>query len=541
MGKIDVILVNGRIHEVIGEPVRSEAVAISGGKVVATGSTEQMEIMADRDTKRIDLEGRTVIPGLTDSHLHLLGYGLQLGRVDLAPVRSMDEFLARVAEVAGRLPVGRWVLGRGWDQDRLAEKRFPTRQDLDRVAPDHPVVLGRNCGHLYVANSLALKLAGVDRDTAAPPGGQIDRDEQGEPTGVLRETAQGLIHRVVPPPDRAEKLQALRLAVQRALSFGLTSIHPDDVGLAGGWEEAEGLYRQLIVEEEIPLRVHLAVSISHLDELIEMGLATGAGDDWLRVGAAKIFADGSLGGRTAALSEPYSDDPSTAGIPIHPEEELNQLVARANEHGMQVQIHAIGDRAVEMSLNAIERALEAHPRVDHRHRLVHAQILREDLIKTMVRLKVLADVQPKFISSDLHWAGQRVGRERLTWSYCFRTMLEMGVGLAGGSDAPVEPLEPFLGIFAAVNRTDLDGQPKGGWTPGERVNINQAIRLFAEGGPYAAFEEHRRGALVPGRLADLVVLDSDPWRVDPAQLKEIRPLLTMVGGRIGFRSGGWGV
>ncbi|MGE5560012.1 MAG: amidohydrolase [Chloroflexota bacterium] len=483
----------------------------------------------------VDLDGQTAIPGLTDSHMHLLNYGLNLERVILNQVRSLGELTELVRARAATLHPGDWVVGRGWDQDRLAEHRYPTVADLDRVAPDNPVVLVRACGHLSVCNSLALRLAGVSRDTPDPDGGRIDRDEAGNPTGILREGAMGLVGRHIPTPDFAALKRALQAAMQRALAAGLTMVHTDDVGTAGGLEPAMALYDQTARAGDPPFRAQLEVSAKYVDDLIGRGLRTGDGDEWFRIGPLKLFADGSLGGGTAALSQPYADAPDSCGIPILTPEAMDAIVAKAHDNGLQVAIHAIGDRAAEIALNAIAKAQAGGPRTDLRHRIVHCQILRPDLIARFVRENVCADIQPKFITTDLHWAERRLGRDRLRWSYAWRDLLEAGVRCAGGSDAPVEPLEPFLGIYASVTRCDLDGQPAGGWLPEQRLTVEEALRLFTTGGAYVGHDERTRGMVAPGCQADLAVLSANPLRIDPFALKDIRVMMTVVGGRVAFR------
>lgn len=529
------VFVNGTIITLNPHQPYARAAASRAGRWLAVGGEDEVRAAAGPAAEVVDLGGRTAIPGLTDSHMHLLNYGLHLERLHLEGVRSLAELTKRVRERAATLPAGTWILGRGWDQDRLAERRYPTAADLDRAAPAHPVVLVRACGHLSAVNSLALKLAGISRDTPDPEGGRIDRDERGEPTGILRESATGLVGRHIPPPDLASLKRALQAAMRRALAAGLTMVHTDDVGTAGGLEQALALYEEAVRAGDPPFRVQLEVAAKYLDELIGKGLRTGDGDEWFRVGPLKIFADGSLGGGTAALSEPYADAPDNCGLPLLDAEAMGELVEKAHRHGMQVAIHAIGDRAAAIALSAIARAQAAEPGRRLRHRIVHCQVLRRDLIDQFVREGVVADVQPKFITSDLHWAERRLGRDRLRWSYAWRDLLEAGVPCAGGSDAPVEPLEPFLGIYAAVTRCDLDGQPAGGWLPEQKLTVEEALRLFALGGAYAGHDERARGMVAPGYQSDLAVLSANPLRIDPLALKDVQVLMTVVGGRVAYR------
>lgn len=535
MTQQEVLFINGTIITLNPHRPYARAAACRGGRWLVVGSEDEARAAVGPVADVVDLGGRTAIPGMTDSHMHLLNYGLNLERVLLNRVRSLDELTGLVRERASTLPPGAWVVGRGWDQDRLAEGRYPGAADLDRVAPDHPVVLVRACGHISVANSLALRLGGVNRDTPDPDGGRIDRDGLGNPTGVLREGAMGLVNRQIPPPDFAALRRALQNAMRRALAAGLTMVHTDDAGTAGGLEPALRLYAETARLGEPSFRAQLEVAAKYIDDLIGRGLHTGDGDEWFRIGPVKIFADGSLGGGTAALSEPYSDAPDSRGIPLLEPAAMSALVAKAHTHGLQVAIHAIGDRAAEIALTAIVAAEAAEPGRDRRHRIVHCQILRQELIEQFARAGVVADIQPKFVGTDLHWAERRLGRDRLRWSYAWRSLLEAGVPCAGGSDSPVEPLEPFLGIHAAVTRCDLDNQPAGGWLAEQRLTVEEALRLFTAGGAYAGHDEASRGIVAPGYQADLAVLSANPLRVDPFALKDIQAMMTIVGGRVAFR------
>lgn len=529
------MFVNGTIITLDPERPYARAAASRAGRWLAVGGEDEVRAAAGSSAELVDLGGLTAIPGLTDSHLHLLNYGLHLERLHLEEVRSLEELRERVRLQAAVTPAGSWIVGRGWDQDRMIEHRYPTAADLDSAAPTHPVVLVRACGHLSAVNSLALKLAGITRDTPDPEGGRIDRDESGEPTGILRESATRLLGRLIPPPDEAALRRALRAAAGRALAAGLTQVHTDDVGTVGGLDQTLALYESTVGNGEPPLRVQLEVAAKYLDDLVARGMRTGDGDEWFRIGPLKIFADGSLGGGTAALSQPYADAPGNCGLPLLPAAAMDELVAKAHRHGMQVAIHAIGDRAVEIAANAIARAQAATPGRCLRHRIVHCQVLRPDLIDQFAREGIVADIQPKFITSDMHWAGRRLGSDRLRWSYAWRTLLEAGIQCAGGSDAPVEPLEPFLGIYAAVTRCDLNGQPAGGWLPEQRLTVEEALRLFAMGGAYAGHDERARGMIAPGYQADLAVISANPLRVDPLALKDIKVLMTVVGGRVAYR------
>jgi len=518
---------------------RATALLALGERIMAVGddATVRGAFAALRDlpvvgeTTAIDLRGRAVVPGLIDSHLHLLWYGFFLQQVDLNGITSIASLKAKIADAAAQAAPGDWIQGGGWQQDAFVERRMPDRHDLDAVAPDNPVFLHRVCYHAVVVNSKALDIAGISNETPDPPGGVIDRDPvTGEPTGVLREHAVNLVADCIPTPTAAQAETALRLACRSAAAAGLTSVHTND-----GPGDALNVYLGLRESGELTLRVYFDTTIEPSNDAA-LDLPAGLGDDWVRVGAVKMFTDGSLGARTAWLSTPYSDAPDTSGMPVFSQAQINDMVLQAHTHGRQVAIHAIGDRAVEMALDAIAEALQRQPRADHRHRIVHAQVIRADLLQRCVDLGVVLDIQPKFVTGELKWVPDRLGASRLDYAYCWRKMLMAGLHCAGGSDCPVEPLEPLWGIYAAVTRSGMDGDPIEGWLPGERLDPLTALKLYTLDAAYGAFEEDRKGSLTPGKLADLVVLDRAPDKVPPHVIKDLQVELTVVGGRIVYRN-----
>lgn len=514
------------------------AVAVAAGRILAVGSEADVLHVAGPGTRVVQLEGRAVLPGLIDAHIHLLGYAISLDRLAVAGLGSLAAMREAVARECRGRPAGSWISGRGWDQDRWPERREPTRHDLDLVSPDHPVYLQRNCNHVAVVNSVALRLAGITRETPDPPGGQIDRDPRtGEPTGMLRENAQALVSRVMEPMSHERKRLLLRQAVAEALRYGITQVHTDDVDRqAGSFDLAEDLFRSVSGPEALPFRVTQMIPMGMLQEADERGVRTGTGDPWYRYGQVKLFADGSLGGRTAALLAPYADDPSTTGLYIWPQDEFIEQVVRAHRLGNQVGVHCIGDGAAGLFIDAVAAAQRLHPRRDHRHRMIHCQILSEVQMDQMLELGILADIQPVFLKSDGHWYADRVGPERARSSYAWRSLLDRGIALCGGSDCPIEPLNIWYGIYAAVTRQDLDGFPAGGWDPDQRLSVAQTLELYTTGASYATFEEYFKGSLQPGMAADLVITDRNPFTCDPTELKAVTPHLTMVGGRIGYQA-----
>jgi len=530
-----VLVTGGTILTLDRRQPRPEAMVLMGDRVLALGGRRQLaESWSTAET--IDLAGRAVIPGLTDSHLHLLSYGQMLDQVILNGQTTIQGVLDLVRARAMQAAPGEWVLGRGWDQDLFAERRYPTRDDLDKAAGDHPVLLVRACGHCSVVNSKALELARVTAATPDPAGGLIERDADGRPTGVLHERAAGLVREIIPRPDEAALRRALGRALELALSRGLVACHPDDVRSSGDFATAWRLYSELLPQLGGP-RIRIDVSDFQLDELIARGLRSGSGDGWLSVGAIKTFVDGSLGASSAALTRPYADG-AGSGIVVQPRDQFMATVRRAHQHGLQVAVHAIGDLAVDWALDAIEEAQAEYPApASLRHRVVHVQITRPEQFDRFARLGAVAEIQPIFVRTDKLWVESRVGAERARHSYNWATMVRGGVACAGGSDGPVEPLDPMLGLHAAVTRQDAAGEPVGGWLPDQRLSVHEALELFAVGGAYAAGEEGWRGRLVPGYAADFVILDRSPDAVEPSEIKDLKVLETYIAGRRVYRAG----
>lgn len=547
--RADVIFKNGTIHTLVPGQRPVQALAAKSGRVLAVGKSQEMLEYAGPHTRTVDLAGSTAIPGFIDSHLHLLAFGHTLVQLELAAVKSIAQLQDLVRRRAAETPEGAWILGWGWDQELFAEGVYPSRYHLDEAAPGRPVLLKRACGHACVASSRVLQLAGVGRDTPDPEGGVIDRDASGEPTGIFRETAGQLLVAAVPPPGPDAVAAALERAIRAALAAGVTGVHTNDgfAGFAAGWDTATrdlagdgpgggfaagwAMYSRVLYGRDLPLRVYWDAQVTDLDEILAGTKRTGSGDERLKLGAVKIFMDGSLGASTALLSADYSDFPGQRGVKIMEESVLDDLVLQAHTAGMQVAIHAIGDLAIELSLDAIEKAQAVLPRVG-RHRIIHCQIMRQELFSRFARLGAVAEIQPKFVTTDLRWADRRVGPERAPYAYAWRTFLQAGVAVAAGSDCPVEPIAPLLGLYAAVNRQDLDGRPAGGWKPEQKLTVDEALRAFTTGAAYAAFEESVKGTLAPGMLADMVVLDADPYRVPGPALKDLKVQMTIIGGKV---------
>jgi predicted amidohydrolase YtcJ len=528
----DLILHNANILTLDPAQPRARAVAMSHGRILAIGDDPEILGYRTAQTRVLDLGGATVLPGFDDAHCHPLGLGLSLEWVDVSPVAAptLERLLDEIRKAAQELPPDRWLLARGYDDTRLDVQRHPTRWELDRVTGNRPTIVIRTCGHMLVANSAALARAGITRETPDPEGGRIVRDETGEPTGLLQERAQELVRRLVPEPTVRDLEQALRRAGDRFLALGITSV--TEAGISRPEELLA--YQNLHQRGELPVRARIMLLIDHLLEPAErLGLRSGFGDAWLRIGPFKLFQDGAGGARTAAMSIAYPEEPDNYGLAYYTQDQLDEAFRRVARLGAQAAAHAIGDRAIEMVLTAYERALQAHPIHDHRWRIEHCGMLRPDLLERMARLGVVAVPQPAFgyYLGDAY--RRNFSEEWLALAYPTRAWLERGIAVAFSSDAPVISPDPWVGIRAAVLRQTLTGEPFG---PEQRVPVLEAIRLYTAGGAYASFEEHQRGRITPGFLADLLVVDRDPLAIDPEELPTLRTLLTVVDGRIAWKA-----
>ena len=527
----DLLLTGGVVITLDAAHPRATALAVRDGRIVAVGDDAQMKPFVGPTTKRVDLEGRAVVPGLTDAHVHVESLGASLENLDLVGATTLDEACRRVAARARTLRPGEWLLGRGWDQNDWPGQQFPTAADLDRVSSGHPVYLTRIDGHAGWANSKALTLAGIDAKTPDPPGGRLIRDAAGAPTGVLVDRAQALVTSKIPEAPCAVRKRRLAAGLQACAGAGLTEVHDAGVGL-----DAVGLYKELLREKGLPVRVY--VMLRGPGEFLAKGATlkpeVGLGDGLLTIRAIKVVADGALGSRGALLLAPYADEPGTKGLLTVDEGELRRLLSRAIAQGFQVNTHAIGDGANRLVLDAYERAFGGYDGSRYRFRIEHAQVLAPSDVPRFKSLGVVPSMQPTHCTSDMYWAEARLGPERAKGAYLWKTFLAQGVPVAGGSDAPVEKIDVLPGLYAAVTRQDAKGWPPGGWHPEERVTIEEALAMFSRHAAFAAFEEHERGAIAPGRRADLTVLSRDVTAIAPAEILETKVSLTIVGGRIVF-------
>ncbi|GAA1627371.1 amidohydrolase [Catellatospora bangladeshensis] len=500
----------------------AQALAVRDGDILAIGSETDVRAAAGAKAELVDLGGAAVIPGLYDAHIHTAQYAHSLTTVDLAGTRSLAEALALIAERAAQLRPGEWLLGGRWNSNVWERPVQPDRYALDSVCPANPVALPTVDGHTTWVNSAALRLAGIDARTADPVGGHIVRDERGEPTGILRETAADPLKPFLVAEDLGS---LLRVAQERLLALGITSVHDID------GEDCRAAYLQMAAAGELKLRVHKAIRLEHLDSAIAQGRRTGQGDDWFREGPVKVFSDGALGSHTCHMSRPMTG--GDHGIAVVPYPEMLRLFRTAAQAGIAVATHAIGDQANHLVLDAYE-ALGPTPGL--RHRIEHAQHLQPPDLARMARLGVVASMQPVHCTSDMDLVDALLPGHELA-SYAWRGLLDAGAVLAFGSDAPVEDPNPFPALHAAVTRTRADGSPAGGWQPGQRITMAEAVRAHTVGAAYAAGEETRKGILAPGMLADFIAVDTDPFTDSPEAVLRTRVLTTVVGGEIRWQIG----
>lgn len=531
---VDLLFVNGRVLTIDAARPRAGSVAVRDGKVLAIGSDAELDGLRAEARRIIDLDGATLLPGFIDAHTHFLMGSESLERVRLGGVTTMAEMQRRVAEKAALVAPGAWVVGRGWDDTKRTDVvTLPTKEELDAVAPDRPVYLGRADGHVGWANSLALRLAGIDRDTPDPYGGRIVRDERGEPTGILQETAKKLVERLLPAPDHASRERALRRGLAEAARYGITGIHDNATA------EDIVLYQEFRKRGELTLRVNTLVRGWEVDQpflepMIAIGARTGFGDDWIKLGALKISLDGTLGSRTAAMLAPYSDDVDNTGVFRISQAELDPIVAQAHQHHIQVALHAIGDAACKMALDSFERATRAYHWPDHRHRIEHEQVITEHDMHRFAELGVIASLQPCHAVTDLLWVEERVGPERVKTAYAWQSFVRLGTHICLGTDWPVETLDPRVGLYEAVTRQDLTGNPPGGRWPAEALTIEQTLKGYTLDSAWAEHAEHRKGSIAPGKYADFAILAQDPTAIDPNELLRLEVLGTFVEGRCVF-------
>ncbi len=530
------VFFNGRIYTLDDENPVVEALSTGGGRVLELGRSEEVISSSGPQAVAYDLHGLTVIPGLVDAHAHFLGYAMSLARLDLRGVTSAAEMAGLVADRASSAEPGEWIRGRGWDQNEWDSRAFPDRRDIDRASPENPVLLVRVCGHAALANSVALSAAGIGSATPDPEGGRIERDSSGEPTGILLDEAISLVRDIIPPPPREVERRQLREAAERCLAAGLTGVH--DMGIESATAR---LYREMYAAGELPIRItaYYEGDAGDIDSLMAAGPVIDFAEGMFSITGLKFYMDGSLGARSAALLEDYSDDPGNRGILVTDPDSLRARIARAHRNGFGVALHAIGDRANRLALDIMEEVRSKSPPAGAMtDRIEHAQVVSPEDIPRFASLGVIPSMQFVHCTSDMPWAEDRLGAERLAGAYAWRSLLDSGCSIPGGSDFPVEPIDPFRGIYAAVTRMDTKGNPPGGWYPSQRLTVDEAVRSFTASAALAAGQEQERGSLAPGDFADLIVLSDDILECPPVAILDTEVLLTVLGGKIVYRGEG---
>ena len=526
---------HGRIYTNDPEHPWAEAMAISEGKITCIGKTDHVLLDCgggQEGVETINLKGQFLMPGFNDAHVHLGGAGADELAVPLAGVPSVEEMQKRLAAAVAQHKPGEWITGGGWDHTTWPEKKFPNRQQLDAVAPKNPVILTHISGHVAVANSLALKSAEIDKTTPNPPGGEIEHDALGEPTGMLKEgAAMSLVKVRIPDPSPEQRRKGIELVLQNVAKNGVTSVQD-----YSEWADFQ-VYQELKEAGKLTVRITEWLPFNlPVDDLQNMRVQGGTKDPWLKTGALKAFTDGALGSRTAAMLEPYSDDPSTTGILTNDPEKLTAMAIQRDKLGFQLAFHAIGDRANRIALDVFEAVAKANGKRDRRDRIEHAQVVAPLDFSRFAELHVIASMQPSHQTTDMRWAEDRIGRERILGAYAWATLLKSGARLAFGTDYNVEPISPFRGLYACVTRERPDGGPKNGWEPQEKISLEDCIRAYTSGSAYAQFEEGKKGELKAGEYADFIILSNDLTKVPPAQFTKTRVLRTVVGARTVYQT-----
>ncbi|HET9698799.1 MAG TPA: amidohydrolase [Terriglobales bacterium] len=531
----DLIVTNARVYTVDKNQPRAEAVAVIADRIVAVGSTAEIDAWRGSETKVIDAGGKLLLPGFNDSHVHFIDGGLQLDSVDLRNTTSPQEFAQKIGERAKITPKGEWITGGDWDEEKWTPPQLPTRQMIDAVTPNTPVFVVRYDGHESLANSVALKLAGITAQTKSPAGGEIVRDKQGQPTGVLKDAAQELVFSKMPPLSHERRLRAAKRALGHAARLGVTSVQ----AMSADYDDIR-VYSELLERGELTARIYVAPMLATWKTEAQVGVRHAWGSPYLRIGAMKAFADGSLGSTTAYFFQPYNDAPNTRGLlseEMQPLSKMRDRMMGADSAGLQLCIHAIGDQAISTVLDLFTDVEKAHGAGDRRWRIEHAQHIAPKDFDRFASLNVIASMQPYHAIDDGRWAERRIGPERIKTTYAFRTLLDKGVRLAFGTDWSVAPLDPMKGLYAAVTRATLDGKNPNGWVPEQKIKLPEAVEAYTMGSAYAEFQEKEKGSITPGKLADMVLLSDDIFQLDPKKIGDVQVDLTMVGGKVVWNRG----
>jgi predicted amidohydrolase YtcJ len=526
----DLIVRNAKVWTVDKDHPTAQAVAVLGDRIVAVGSNADVEAWHGARTRTIDASGKLLLPGFNDSHVHFVDGGLSLDSVQLNDATSATEFARRIGEQARKTPKGEWVTSGDWDETKWTPPAMPTKELIDPLTPNTPVFLSRYDGHMALANSVTLRLAGITAKTPDPPGGVIVRDAEGNPTGALKDAAMDYVYKIAPPLSHDRRLRAIKRALAHAASLGVTSVqhmNPDYADVA--------VYAELLERGELTARIYAAPLITGVDDQVKIGVRHAFGGPFLRIGALKAYADGSLGSSTAYFFEPFSNQPNNHGLlsdEMHPVSLMRDRMLKADASGLQLCTHAIGDRGISTILDLYSEIVKAHGESDRRFRIEHAQHMAAKDFDRFAQLHVIASMQPYHAIDDGRWAEERIGHDRSSRTYAFRTFLNHGVRLAFGTDWNVAPLNPMLGLYAAVTRATLDGKNPDGWFPEQKLSIAEAVEAYTMGSAYAEFQEKDKGSITPGKLADMVLLSDDVFAIDPVKIREVKILTTWVGGQI---------
>jgi predicted amidohydrolase YtcJ len=524
------IITNAVVYTVDKQHPRAEAVAVMGDRIVAVGSRAEIDLWRGPETKVIDAGHKLVLPGFNDAHVHFIQGGAQLDQVELTDAASPEEFAKRIAAQAKKTPKGEWILGGRWDETKWPKQELPTKEVVDAGTGATPIFVERYDGHEALANSAAMKLAGVDAKTADVPGGVIVRDGNGNPTGIFKDAAQTLIYKAIPPMSPEQRLRAARRALELAASLGVTSVqhmNPEFADVAA--------YSELAENGELTTRIYAVPMETDWRDQAKVGIRHAWGSSYLRLGAVKGYADGSLGSRTACMFEPFADDPGNRGLlsdEMHPPSAMRERLMGADAAGLQIRVHAIGDRAVSMMLDIFGDIEKEHGYHDQRFAIEHAQHMAQKDFERFAKLHVIASMQPYHAIDDGRWAEKRLGHDRARYSYAWRSFLDHGVTLAFGTDWPVAPLDPLQGLYAAVTRATLDGKNPGGWIPEEKITLPEAVEAYTMGAAFAEFQEREKGSITPGKLADLVVLSDNIFDLKPEAIRGVKVRTTLVGGKV---------
>jgi predicted amidohydrolase YtcJ len=528
----DLIILNAEVWTVDKALPNAHAVAVLGDRIVAVGGNTEMETWRGPHTRVIDANGKLLLPGFNDAHVHFVSGGMQLDNVDLKDAASPQEFARLIGERAKARPKSEWITGGNWDETKWNPPNIPSKELIDALTPETPLFVTRYDGHMGVANSVTLRLAGITAKTPDPPGGTIVRDKDGNPTGALKDAAAELVYKIIPPLNHDQRIKIIKRAMAHAASLGVTSVQHMGVDA-----EEVSAYAELLQRGELTVRIYAVTPIPEVEDLSKVGVRRAFGGPFLRLGGLKGFADGSLGSGTAYFYDPFLNQGENRGLlsdEMHPPSRMRDRMIKGDAAGLQLCTHAIGDHAISIILDFYSEIVKAHGEGDYRFRIEHAQHMAAKDFQRFADLHVIASVQPYHAIDDGRFAESRIGHDRASRTYAFRTFLDHGVRLALGTDWEVAPLDPMQTVYAAVTRATLDGKNPGGWFPEQKLSLAETIEAYTLGSAYAEFQENEKGSITPGRLADLVLLSDDLFTIAPEQIRNVHVLKTIVGGKVVF-------